>query len=243
MFGSKCSGTEALHRLLRLQTAIHIKIRPLIRYHIPTSNHKHAHMATGLQGKVIVITGGASGIGLATAKLCAARGAKVSIADVHETQLASAKTDIESVGGTVLTSVVDVRNRAHVEAWIACTVDIWGKIHGAANIAGVTGKGIGVNDVKDVDDEDWDFVIDVNLKGVLNCMRPQIKNMVDKGGSIVNCASVAGEVGFPKNSAYTASKHAVIGLSRSAAAELGHRGLRVNVVAPYASNQSLMIVQ
>ena len=188
-------------------------------------------MSTDLHGKVIVLTGGASGIGLETSKLLASRGAIVSIADLQEGPLQEAVKAISSAGGNVSGTVVNVRDRVSVETWISSTVQKHGKLDGAVNLAGVIGKQVGIANVEDIEDDDWDFILGVNLKGVLNCMRAEIKNMRD-GGSIVNAASVAGILGLPKNGAYVASKHAVVGLTRASAKELGERGIRVNAIAP-----------
>jgi NAD(P)-dependent dehydrogenase (short-subunit alcohol dehydrogenase family) len=188
-------------------------------------------MSSNLHGKVIALTGGASGIGLETSKLLASRGAILSIADLQEELLQDAVKGIQSAGGTVSGTVVDVRDRASVETWISSTVQKHGKLDGAVNLAGVLGKQAGIANVEDIEDDDWDFILGVNLKGMLNCMRPEIKNMKD-GGSIVNAASVAGIVGMPKNGSYIVSKHAVVGLTRASAKELGARGIRVNAIAP-----------
>jgi NAD(P)-dependent dehydrogenase (short-subunit alcohol dehydrogenase family) len=181
--------------------------------------------------KVIVITGAASGMGLETAKLLASKGAKVSLADVQEEALKKVAADIEASGGKVISSVVDVRNRAQVEEWINKTVETFGKLDGAANLAGVIGKAINITTLQDIDDDDWDFVVGVNQKGMLNCLRAQIPHFND-GGSIVNAASVAGVIGFARNASYVASKHAVVGLTRTAAKELGSRQIRCNCFAP-----------
>ena len=182
-------------------------------------------------GKVIAITGGASGIGLATSELLASRGATVSIADVQETLLQEVAARLEKGGGQVLATVVDVADSKQVNAWVQKTIDTFGKLDGAANLAGVIPKTINILRVEELQDEDWVFVMNVNLTGIMYCMRAQIPNM-NVRGSIVNAASVAGLVGFPKNAAYTASKHGVIGLSRSTAKEVGDRGIRVNCIAP-----------
>ena len=189
-------------------------------------------MSNNLQGKIIALTGGASGIGLETSKILASRGAKVSIADLQDDMLKEAENAIETAGGTVTATVVDVRDRKQVEAWISKTVETYGKLDGAVNIAGVNGRQNGIANVEDIEDDDWDFVLGVNLIGVLNCMRAEI-NAMKEHGSIVNASSVAGIIGMPKNGAYVASKHAVIGLTRVSAKELGERGIRVNAIAPY----------
>ena len=184
-----------------------------------------------LGGKVIALTGGASGIGLETAILLAAQGAIVSIADLSEAPLKQTASRIESSGGKVLATVVDVRDDKAVDAWIAATVDKFGQLDGAVNLAGVIPKSINVERVQDLNNEDWKFVLDVNLNGVMYCMRAQLQHMKNRG-SVVNAASICGVIGFPKNAAYTASKHAVIGLSRAAAKEVGEREIRVNCIAP-----------
>lgn len=184
-----------------------------------------------MDNKVIVITGAASGMGLESAKLLASKGAKVSLADVQTEPLNEAVRDINASGGTAIGTVVDVRNRAQVESWIRTTVDTFGRLDGAANLAGVIGSSIGQTALQDVNDDDWDFVIGVNQKGLLNCLRAQIPHFND-GGSIVNAASVAGLIGFPRNAAYVASKHAVVGMTKTAAKELGPRQIRCNCFCP-----------
>ncbi|KAI6785457.1 3-oxoacyl-[acyl-carrier-protein] reductase-like protein [Emericellopsis cladophorae] len=184
-----------------------------------------------MKDKVVVITGAASGIGLETAKLLASKGVKVSLADVQEGPLRKVVDDIKNSGGIASGTVVDVRERKQVEAWIDATVKEFGKLDGAANIAGVIGKGIGIRGIEEIEDDDWDFVLGINTKGVLNCLRAQIPQM-NEGGSIVNAASIAGLIGFQNNAAYVASKHAVVGLTKVAAKELGPRKIRCNCVCP-----------
>lgn len=184
-----------------------------------------------MQGKVIAITGGASGIGLATAKLLSSRGATLSLADIQQGALDAAKKTIEESGGKVLTTVVDVTKGKDVNAWIENTVKEFGKLDGAANLAGVIGKHSGQYEIKDDDDDEWDFIMGVNGKGVFNSMRAELKVMTS-GASIVNAASVAGKIGMPRTSVYVASKHAVVGLTRSAAREAGASNIRINAIAP-----------
>ncbi|KAB5530374.1 hypothetical protein GE09DRAFT_390678 [Coniochaeta sp. 2T2.1] len=182
--------------------------------------------------KVIALTGGASGMGYASAVLLASRGAKVSIADVNADGLERVKAEIEAgSGGAVMTTVCDIRDSNAVKSWIAATVEAWGPLDGVANIGGVIGRQIMRDTVAEIEDDDWDFVMDVNLRGMMHCLRAQIPHVKD-GGSIVNFASTSGLVGHPLNGAYCASKHGVIGLSRCAARELGPKGIRVNCIAP-----------
>jgi NAD(P)-dependent dehydrogenase (short-subunit alcohol dehydrogenase family) len=184
-----------------------------------------------MESKVIAITGAASGMGLAVSQLLASKGAKVSLCDVQAEPLRNLVAEIEKSGGKAMGTVADVRDRKQVEGWIQATVDTFGKLDGAANLAGVIGRQNNVATFQEIDDDDWDFVIGVNQRGLMNCLRAQIPHFND-GGSIVNAASVAGLMGVARNAAYCASKHAVIGLTRSAAKELGDRGIRCNCFCP-----------
>jgi NAD(P)-dependent dehydrogenase (short-subunit alcohol dehydrogenase family) len=185
-----------------------------------------------VQGKVIAITGAASGIGLETAKLLAERGALVSLADVQEKALDEVAAAIKAANSEakVITSVVDVRNQESVNQWIAKTVKEFGKLDGAANLAGVF-KARPNSSIEGDTDDMWNWIIQINLMGVLNCMRAQIPQL-GKGGSIVNAASILAIQGASGSAAYSASKHGVLGLSRSAAKDVGKRGIRVNCFAP-----------
>jgi NAD(P)-dependent dehydrogenase (short-subunit alcohol dehydrogenase family) len=191
-------------------------------------------MSTKFQGKVIALTGAASGIGLATAKLLAERGAILSIADVQAGPLEKLVEEIKSTGGTITSTVLDVSNRAAVEEWIKSTTATHGKLDGAANLAGVAGRQAGVAGLEEIDDDDFDFIQRVNVKGVLNCLRAEIIAMKEagKGGSIVNAASICGWRGLMRGGSYNTSKHAVVGLTRSAAVEQGPNQIRVNCIAP-----------
>lgn len=184
------------------------------------------------RGRVIAITGAASGIGLATAKLLAASGATLSLADVQSDVLKSVVSDLEGVGeGKVIGQVVDVSKVDQVDEWINKTKATFGKLDGAANLAGVIGTDINRNTTHDLSENDWNFVTGINLTGVMHCLRAEM-NAIEPFGSIVNAASIAGVIGFVKNASYTAAKHGVVGLTRSAAKEVGGQGIRVNCIAP-----------
>jgi NAD(P)-dependent dehydrogenase (short-subunit alcohol dehydrogenase family) len=161
---------------------------------------------TSLEGKVITITGAASGIGLATAHVLASRGATVSMCDVREEALESAVADIQKANPSarVLSKTVDVAQREHVKAWIDATVEKFGKLHGAANVAGIF-PGYPGKPVQDTDDEIWYKTLDVNLNGAFICMREQLR-ILEQGGSIVNISSTYGLVGAPDSAASCASK-------------------------------------
>lgn len=184
-----------------------------------------------LKGKVYAITGGGSGIGLATAELLASYGAKVSLADVNLNALKDVQARIEKNGGKCLITGVDVADSEKVDQWIQETVQTFGNLDGAANLAGIIPKNINIDRVEDLDNGSWGRVLDVNLTGVMYCLRAELRHM-NHGGSIVNASSVAGLRGFAKNAAYVASKHAVIGLTKTVAQEVGDRSIRCNCLAP-----------
>jgi NAD(P)-dependent dehydrogenase (short-subunit alcohol dehydrogenase family) len=167
--------------------------------------------------------------------MLASRGAKVSMADIQEKQLMAASKDlIKSVGeDNVFATVVDIRNESAVNSWISATVQKFGHLDGAANLAGVLPRTFNTGTVEDQQTEDWDYVLAINLTGMMYCMRAQLQNMNEKG-SIVNASSVAGLIGFANCASYGASKYGVIGLTKCAAKEVGPtRGIRVNCIAPY----------
>ncbi|KAJ4252852.1 hypothetical protein NW762_010758 [Fusarium torreyae] len=188
-------------------------------------------MSSSLQGKVFAVTGGASGIGLETVHLLISRGASVSVCDIQDEALEKLADSYRSQEGILYVQKVDVRKRKEVEDWIKKTVDHFGRLDGAANLAGVIPKSHNIAHLVDQDDEEWDFVFDINVKGVMNCMRAQIPHL-SKGGSIINAGSGLSLQGRDAAAAYAASKHAVVGLTSSVAKEVGEKGIRVNCIAP-----------
>lgn len=158
-----------------------------------------------LRNKVIAITGGASGIGLAAAKILSSRGATVCIADYNATTLSEAERTFGSLNVPFTTSLVNVAVRAEVDAWIAEIVGKYGRLDGAANVAGIIGPHHGIHKVTEIEDEEWDRILSVNLTGLMYCLRAELRNIVD-GGSIVNVSSVQGVIGklltFERNSNY-----------------------------------------
>ncbi|KEF58644.1 uncharacterized protein A1O9_06570 [Exophiala aquamarina CBS 119918] len=184
-----------------------------------------------LEGKVIALTGAASGIGLETATLLAQRGAILSIADINGAQLSAAAKSLQDSGARVISTVVDVSKAPDVQAFISKTVTEFGRLDGAANLAGVIGRHGSTIPLRSETDDEWDLIMNVNAKGVFNCMREELKVM-KAGASVVNAASVLALVGKSNASIYCASKHAVAGMIRAAAREEGKNKIRVNGVAP-----------
>ncbi len=188
-----------------------------------------------LQGRKVIVTGAATGIGKATAEALIAAGASVALWDTNK---AACVPLVENTDAKAIALEVDVASSASVESAMKQSVEALGSIDGAFNNAGI---GIDTVPIEAVEEADFDTIVSVNMKGVWLCMKSQLKHMkANGGGAIVNNASVAGLVGLAMQGAYSGTKHAVIGMTKAAAAEAAPKQVRVNAICPGATRTPIL---
>jgi NAD(P)-dependent dehydrogenase (short-subunit alcohol dehydrogenase family) len=213
------------------------EIHSLCLFHF--QSHQPLPNMDSIKGKVYAVTG-LGGIGLAVARQLHAHGALLSLADMSQAVLDTARQTIETDSGTstsstIITTELDISNVSAVNDWIASTVSHFGRLDGAANMAGTIGKKHGTGKFVDQDDAEWDMLMRVNVTGLMYCLRAELKAIAETApegkGSIVNASSIQGIRGFALHAAYSTTKHAVVGMTKSVAKEVGPE-IRVNAVAP-----------
>ena len=190
-----------------------------------------------LKDKVIIVTGGAAGLGQAMCQRCAEEGAAVVVADIYLEGAQQTASDIEKKGGKAIAVQVDVKNKAQVQRMVDSAVENMGHIDVLVNNAGIFSRGPST----EVSEEDWDRMMDINVKGSFLCSQAVLKHMVEKKipGSLIHMSSIAGFVGFAESLAYCTSKGAIVQMSKVLALEFGPHGIRSNVIAPGTFNTAM----
>jgi NAD(P)-dependent dehydrogenase (short-subunit alcohol dehydrogenase family) len=191
-----------------------------------------------LENRTVFVTGGLSGIGKACAVAAAAEGANVVVADIKSVDFDTAMRDIKAENKNAIFVECDVASMEQVGRAIAQAVKTFGSVDVALNDAGIAGE---PNRIGDMTEEGWNTVIHVNLTGIFNCMKHELMQMSSqKSGVIVNMSSIHGKAGYACSGGYVAAKHGIIGLTRTAALEYAHEGIRVNAICPGFVNTPLL---
>ena len=187
-------------------------------------------MEISFKNQVALVTGAASGIGFDTAKAFAEAGATVAMADWNADAIKNSANALEKAGHKVLAIACDVSKEDQVKQMIADTVGVFGRLDAAFNNAAVQSDAI---DTADLSAEEWDRVLNVNIRGVFLCMKYELLHMREQGsGCIVNCSSNSGLVGVPGRAAYSTAKHGMLGLTKCTAIDYAPKGIRINAVCP-----------